>query len=200
MLLMARALKAADRSMRRKGAIVDEPRPKALAADAAAAPSRTLCTVAEAARGIAGTIPDAGREDLPGLLESTGAMRRRGAAPTRKGVDTGRMAAVCDEFAGKNGEIRAGGRRGELAPEGAAFCIERLSAGEAAWMACPTGFFDRAGIAAGRVGNASRLMAVAAEPPGDEHDESGAAWVACGHPRSVCEDLGRLRDDMRASA
>lgn len=67
-------------------------------------------------------------------------------------------------------------------------------------MGCPTEFFNRVDIAAGRVANASRLMAVVAESLGDEHDECGAAWVACEHLRSVCDDLERLRDDMRASA
>lgn len=67
-------------------------------------------------------------------------------------------------------------------------------------MACPMDFVDRVDIAAGRVGNASRLMAVVAESLGGEHDEGGAAWVACEHLQSVCDDLERLRDDMRASA
>lgn len=67
-------------------------------------------------------------------------------------------------------------------------------------MARPTDFFNRMDIAAGRVGNASKLMAVVAESLGGENDESGAAWVACEHLRSVYDDLERLRDDMRASA
>ena len=67
-------------------------------------------------------------------------------------------------------------------------------------MACPTDFFNRVDIAAGRVGNASKLMAVVAESLGGENDESGAALVACEYLQSVCEDLERLRDDMRASA
>lgn len=132
MLLMARALKAADRSMKRKDAIIDELRPKALVADAVFAPSRTLYTVTEAARSIANIIPDVRREELLDLLKSTGMMCQRGTAPTRKGIDTGRMAAVCDEFTDKNGEIRAGEQRDKLTPKGVAFCIERLSAGEVA--------------------------------------------------------------------
>ena len=132
MLLMARALKAADRSMKRKDAIIDELRPKALVADAVFAPSQTLYTVTEAARSIANIIPDVRREELLDLLKSTGMMCQRGTAPTRKGIDTGRMAAVCDEFTDKNGEIRAGEQRGKLTPKGVAFCIERLSAGHAA--------------------------------------------------------------------
>lgn len=67
-------------------------------------------------------------------------------------------------------------------------------------MGCPTEFFNRVDIAAGRVANASRLMAVVTESLCGENDESGAAWVACEHLRSVCDDLERLRDDMRASA
>lgn len=67
-------------------------------------------------------------------------------------------------------------------------------------MACSMDIVDRVDIAAGRVENVSRLMAVVAESIGDEYDECGAAWVACEHLRSVCEDLERLRDDMRASA
>lgn len=132
MLLMARALKAADRSMKRKDAMIAELQPKALVADAVFAPSRTLYTVTEAARSIANIIPDVRREDLLGLLKSTGMMCQRGTAPTRKGIDTGRMAAVCDEFTDKNGEVRAGEQRGKLTPKGVAFCIERLSAGEVA--------------------------------------------------------------------
>ena len=132
MLLMARALKAADRSMKRKDAMIAELQPKALVADAVFAPSRTLYTVTEAARSIANIIPDVRREDLLGLLKSTGMMCRKGTAPTRKGIDTGRMAAVCDEFTDRNGETRAGEQRGKLTPKGVAFCIERLSAGEVA--------------------------------------------------------------------
>lgn len=67
-------------------------------------------------------------------------------------------------------------------------------------MACDTDFFNRVDIAAGRVANASRFMAVVAESIGDEYDESGAAWVACEYLQSVYDDLERLRDDMRASA
>lgn len=132
MLLMARALKAADRSMKRKDAMIAELQPKALVADAVFAPSRTLYTVTEAARSIANIIPDVRREELLDLLKSTGMMCQRGTAPTRKGIDTGRMAAVCDEFTDKNGEVRAGEQRGKLTPKGVAFCIERLSAGEVA--------------------------------------------------------------------
>ena len=132
MLLMARAIKAADRSMKRKDAMIAELQPKALVADAVFAPSQTLYTVTEAARSIANIIPDVRREDLLGLLKSTGMMCQRGTAPTRKGIDTGRMAAVCDEFTDKNGEIRAGEQRGKLTPKGVAFCIERIAAGEVA--------------------------------------------------------------------
>ena len=132
MLLMARALKAADRSMKRKDAMIAELQPKALVADAVFAPSRTLYTVTEAARSIANIIPDVRREELLDLLKSTGMMCQRGTAPTRKGIDTGRMAAVCDEFTDRNGETRAGEQRGKLTPKGVAFCIERLSAGEVA--------------------------------------------------------------------
>ena len=67
-------------------------------------------------------------------------------------------------------------------------------------MARNTDFFNRVDIAAGRVGNASKLMAVVAESLGDENNECGAVWVACEHLRSICADLERLRDDMRASA
>lgn len=67
-------------------------------------------------------------------------------------------------------------------------------------MACPTDFFNRVDIAAGRVANASKLMAVVAESLGGENDEGGAAWVACEYLQSVYDDLERLRDDMRASA
>lgn len=132
MLLMARALKAADRSMKRKDAMIAELQPKALVADAVFAPSRTLYTVTEAARSIANIIPDVRREELLDLLKSTGMMCQRGTAPTRKGIDTGRMVAVCDEFTDRNGEVRAGEQRGKLTPKGVAFCIERLSAGEVA--------------------------------------------------------------------
>lgn len=132
MLLMARALKAADRSMKRKDAMIAELQPKALVADAVFAPSRALYTVTEAARSIANIIPDVRREDLLGLLKSTGMMCQRGTAPTRKGIDTGRMVAVADEFTDRDGERRAGEQRGKLTPKGVAFCIERLAAGEVA--------------------------------------------------------------------
>ncbi len=72
------------------------------------------------------------REDLLGLLKSTGMMCQRGTAPTRKGIDTGRMVAVADEFTDRDGERRAGEQRGKLTPKGVAFCIERLAAGEVA--------------------------------------------------------------------
>lgn len=132
MLLMARALKAADRSMKKKDAMIAELRPKALVADAVLAPSKTLYTVTEAARYMADIVPGVKREDLFDLLKSTGMMCRRGTAPTRAGIDTGRMVAVADDFVDSNGEIRAGEQRGKLTPKGVAFCIERLAAGEVA--------------------------------------------------------------------
>ena len=132
MLLMARALKAADRSMKWKDAMIAELRPKALVADAVFAPSRTLYTVTEAARYMADIVPGVKREDLFDLLRSTGMMCRRGTAPTRAGIDTGRMVAVADEFTDRDGERRAGEQRGKLTPKGVAFCIERLAAGEVA--------------------------------------------------------------------
>lgn len=132
MLLMARALKAADRSMKKKDAMIAELRPKALVADAVFAPSKTLYTVTEAARYMADIVPGVKREDLFDLLKSTGMMCRRGTAPTRAGIDTGRMVAVADDFVDSNGETRAGEQRGKLTPKGVAFCIERLAAGEVA--------------------------------------------------------------------
>lgn len=135
MLLMARALKAADRSMKRKDAMIAELRPKALVADAVFAPSKTLYTVTEAARYMADIVPGVKREDLFALLKSTGMMCRRGTAPTRAGIDTGRMVAVADDFVDSSGEVRAGEQRGKLTPKGVAFCIERLAAGEAAQTA-----------------------------------------------------------------
>lgn len=132
MLLMARALKAADRSMKRKDAMIAELRPKALVADAVFAPSKTLYTVTEAARYMADIVPGVKRDDLFDLLKSTGMMCRRGTAPTRAGIDTGRMVAVADEFTDRDGERRAGEQRGKLTPKGVAFCIERLAAGEVA--------------------------------------------------------------------
>lgn len=132
MLLMARALKAADRSMKRKDAMIAELRPKALVADAVFAPSKTLYTVTEAARYMADIVPGVKREDLFALLKSTGMMCRRGTAPTRAGIDTGRMVAVADDFVDSSGEVRAGEQRGKLTPKGVAFCIERLAAGEVA--------------------------------------------------------------------
>ena len=62
-------------------------------------------------------------------------MCRRGTAPTRAGIDTGRMVAVADDFVDSSGEVRAGEQRGKLTPKGVAFCIERLAAGEAAQTA-----------------------------------------------------------------
>ena len=135
MLLMARALKAADRSIKRKDAMIAELRPKALVADAVFAPSKTLYTVTEAARYMADIVPGVKREDLFALLKSTGMMCQRGTAPTRAGIDTGRMVAVADDFVDSNGEVRAGEQRGKLTPKGVAFCIERLAAGEAAQTA-----------------------------------------------------------------
>lgn len=132
MLLMARALKAADRAMKKKDAMIAELRPKALVADAVFAPSKTLYTVTEAARYMADIVPGVKREDLFDLLKSTGMMCQRGTAPTRAGIDTGRMVAVADDFVDSNGETRAGEQRGKLTPKGVAFCIERLAAGEVA--------------------------------------------------------------------
>lgn len=111
---------------------IDELRPKALVADAVFAPSKALYTVTEATRYMADIVPGVKREDLFDLLRSTGMMCRRGTAPTRAGIDTGRMVAVADEFTDKNGEVRAGEQRGKLTPKGVAFCIERLAAGEVA--------------------------------------------------------------------
>lgn len=67
-------------------------------------------------------------------------------------------------------------------------------------MACSMDIVDRVDIAAGRVENVSRLMSVVAESLGAGCDEGGAALVACDHLQSICEDMKRIRDDLRTSA
>lgn len=111
---------------------IDELEPKALIADAVFLPSVTSYTVTEATRYIAGIVPGIKRDDVFAMLRKHGMMCKAGTAPTRVGIDTGRLIAVADEYTDENGERRAGKQRGKLTPKGVAFCIERLAAGEVA--------------------------------------------------------------------
>ena len=103
--------------------------PKALLAEAVVEPSDSLYTVTEATRYLANVMPGIRRQDVFDLLRDSGMMCKRSTAPTRRGVDTGRMAAVSTPYVDPDtGEERAGRQRGKITCKGLAFLTERLSA------------------------------------------------------------------------
>uniref|UniRef100_A0A7C9N9R7 Bro-N domain-containing protein n=1 Tax=Muribaculaceae bacterium Z82 TaxID=2304548 RepID=A0A7C9N9R7_9BACT len=129
---MARALLMADDTIKRQRAKLAAAEPKAALCDAVLLPSKDCCTVSEAARYLANIMPDVRRQDVFDKLRATGMMCKRGTAPTRAGIDTGRMVAVASEYRDpESGEVRAGHQRGKLTMKGVGFLTQAL-AGEVA--------------------------------------------------------------------
>lgn len=105
--------------------------PKAVLADAVLAPSKEAYTVTEATRYLVNIVPDVRRQDVFDILRATGMMCKRSTAPTRAGIDTGRMVALAGEYRDKGtGEIRAGRQRGKITCKGLAFLVDRLGSRE----------------------------------------------------------------------
>lgn len=126
---MARALIMADATIKRQSAELDAIRPKALVGEAVQT-SKASYSVTEAVRYVAQLNPAVKRQQVFDELRSTHMMVMNGTAPTRKGIDTGRMVAVLHEFRTPDGE-RVSHQRGRLTGKGLAWLVARF-AGEVA--------------------------------------------------------------------
>lgn len=125
---MARALLMADDTIKRQSAEIIELRPKALLAEAVVEPSPVAYTVTEATRYLANIAPGVRRQDVFDILRATGMMCKGSTAPTRAGIDTGRMVALAGEYRDKDtGEMRAGRQRGKITCKGLAFLTEHVA-------------------------------------------------------------------------
>ena len=100
-------------------------RPKALLGEAVE-PSRATYTVTEAARYVAQVVPSARRQDVFDLLRGAGMMCKGSTAPTREGIDTGRMVAVSHEFENGRGET-VHRQTGRLTGKGLAWVVSRMT-------------------------------------------------------------------------
>lgn len=131
-VLVARGLLAAQRMIERRDKVIAELRPKALLAEAVVEPSPICYTVSECARYLANIDRTIKRQDVFDELRSRGLMCKGSTAPTRKGIDTGRMVAVASEYRepGTN-EKRAGRQRGHVMAKGLSFLVECLVSTEA---------------------------------------------------------------------
>lgn len=131
-VLVARGLLAAQRMIERRDKVIAELRPKALLAEAVVEPSPICYTVSECARYLANIDRTIKRQDVFDELRSRGLMCKGSTAPTRKGIDTGRMVAVASEHRepGTN-EKRAGRQRGHVMAKGLSFLVECLVSTEA---------------------------------------------------------------------
>ena len=125
---MARALLMADDTIKRQSAELVELRPKALLAEAVVEPSPVAYTVTEATRYLVNIASGVRRQDVFDILRATGMMCKGSTAPTRLGIDTGRMVALAGEYRDKDtGEIRAGRQRGKITCKGLAFLTEHVA-------------------------------------------------------------------------
>lgn len=131
-VLVARGLLAAQRMIERRDKVIAELRPKALLAEAVVEPSPICYTVSECARYLANIDRTIKRQDVFDELRSRGLMCKGSTAPTRKGIDTGRMVAVASEYRepGTN-EKRAGRQRGHVMAKGLSFLVVCLVSTEA---------------------------------------------------------------------
>lgn len=128
--VMARALLLADETIRRQRSQLDAARPKADLCDAMLLPSKGAWTVSEAARYLANIMPKVRRQDVFDALRDGGMMCRRGTAPTRAGIDTGRMVALAGEYRDpETGEMTAGRQRGKLTAKGIGWLTVALGGG-----------------------------------------------------------------------
>lgn len=115
---------------RKKEAEIAELRPKALVGEAVET-SKASYTVTEAVRYVAQVAPSIKRQDVFDMLRSRHMMVKNGTAPTRAGIDTGRMVAVLHEFTDADGEERAK-QQGRLTGKGLAWLVSMFVEGEVA--------------------------------------------------------------------
>ena len=128
--MMARALLLADETIRRQRSQLDAARPKADLCDAMLLPSKGAWTVSEAARYLANIMPKVRRQDVFDALRDGGMMCKRGTAPTRAGIDTGRMVALAGEYRDpETGEMTVGRQRGKLTAKGIGWLTVALGGG-----------------------------------------------------------------------
>lgn len=124
---MARALLIAKDAMERKDEVIAQLRPKALLAEAVVEPTPICYTVSECARYLANLDPTIKRQHVFDELRSRRLMCKGTTAPTRRGIDLGRMVAVASEYVVPGtGEVRAGRQRGLVTAKGLAFLVECL--------------------------------------------------------------------------
>lgn len=124
---MARALLIAKDAMERKDEVIAQLRPKALLAEAVVEPTPICYTVSECARYLANLDPTIKRQHVFDELRSRRLMCKGTTAPTRRGIDLGRMVAVASEYVEPGtGEVRAGKQRGLVTAKGLAFLVECL--------------------------------------------------------------------------
>ena len=96
--------------------------PRAELAEQVFVPTIQTYTVTEVARFLANTIPGVTRDMVIAKLRDTGMMCKRGTAPTRRGMRTGRMVPVAEPYTdAETGELRAGRQRGRLTSKGVQF-------------------------------------------------------------------------------
>lgn len=134
LLIMKESLERAKEQNRLLGAAAEEAAPKAVLCDAMLLPSRETYTVSEAARYLANIVPSIRRQDVFDALRNSGMMCKVGTAPTRKGIDTGRMVALASEYRDPDtGEMVAGRQRGKLTPKGIGWLTIALGGG---WPEC----------------------------------------------------------------
>ena len=124
---MARALLIAKDAMERKDEVIAQLRPKALLAEAVVEPTPICYTVSECARYLANLDPTIKRQHVFDELRSRRLMCKGTTAPTRRGIDLGRMVPVASEYVVPGtGEVRAGRQRGLVTAKGLAFLVECL--------------------------------------------------------------------------
>lgn len=121
---MARALLLADATIRRQTAEIDSLRPKALVGEAVET-SKASYTVTEAVRYIAQLNPSVRRQQVFDMLRATHMMVSRGTAPTRAGIDTGRMVAVLYESESPDGRVISR-QQGRITGKGLAWLVSRF--------------------------------------------------------------------------
>lgn len=125
---VCRALLIVKGQLDERNAEIGSLRPKALLAEAVVEPSPVAYTVTEATRYLANIAPNVKRQDVFDILRATGMMCKGSTAPTRLGIDTGRMVALAGEYRDKDtGEMRAGRQRGKITCKGLAFLTEHVA-------------------------------------------------------------------------
>lgn len=124
-VVMARAVLIAQDTIERQRAEIERMRPKALLGEAVE-PSKASYTVTEATRYLAQAIDGVRRQDVFDLLRERHMMVLHGTAPTRKGIDTGRMVAVMHEFETSDGRTLQK-QMGRLTGKGLAWLVSQFA-------------------------------------------------------------------------